>query len=124
MRKGPSFTIPSFVAAGLVPFSAAAAETSERTADDGMSAFDSLKEIVQSIEDSHSYTLAQHRSHASHQSHGSHQSHRSSSFRSPPAGEGDTLIAPVAYPETRNELSTPPNAVLPSSPAIASPLRI
>lgn len=125
MKKAITFSIPSLLAAGLVPFSgAAAADGSEPAADEEKSLFDGLGEIVQNIDESHTYTLAQHRSHQSHASHGSHQSHRSYSYRLAPSGETDVATAPMESPETRNHSSTPPNAVLPSSPAIAKKLKV
>jgi His-Xaa-Ser repeat protein HxsA len=127
MKSRISFSIPSLVAAGLVPLSAAASSPAEMTAEDDKAGFDTLRNIVQDIGESHSYTLAQHRSHASHQSHGSHgshQSHRSASFRAPGVGDGGVQLESVGYPETRNEDSTPPSAILPSSPAIAKKLKV
>jgi len=67
----------------------------------------------------HEYKLAAHRSHSSHSSHrsgsssgghGSHQSHRSSSPSLP--------STPQREP-SRNNQSTPPSSVLPSSPSTA-----
>jgi His-Xaa-Ser repeat protein HxsA len=111
-RKG-KFAIPTLLAAGLVPF-AAAGDEEEATATEG-SFFDGLKKIVSSISDTHKFTLAQHRSHSSH---ASHSSHRSSGAR---LTRGD---AQVASGSTRNEMSTPPTSILPSTPAITRKLKI
>lgn len=124
MKKKVTFTIPGLVAAGLVPFSGAIANNSENAVTEDSSMFESLKNMILGIDESHSYTLAQHSSHASHASHGSHGSHRSASYRSPPASEGELEFQPVGLDTTRNEQSTPPTAVLPSSPAIAKKLKV
>ena len=120
-RKG-KFTIPTLLAAGLTPLAAAADDDNKASVRSGESLFDQTKEIVTSIDESHRFTLAQHRSHLSHGSHVSHQSHRSYGYQLLP-GEGAPDAA-IASPSTRNEMSTPPNSVLPSSPAIAKKLKI
>ena len=119
-RKG-RFAIPSLLAAGLTPLAVGGADT-EANAGSGDAHLDEMKGIVTSIDESHRFTLAQHRSHISHSSHGSHQSHRSYSYQIVP-GEGLPGSA-VASADTRNEMSTPPNSVLPSSPAIAKKLKV
>lgn len=84
------------------------------------SLLDRLKGMVTNIDESHSFTLAQHRSHQSHASHGSHQSHRSYGYRLP-TGEAETAVASAP---SRNEMSTPPNSILPVSPATARKLKV
>ena len=120
-RKG-KFAIPTLLAAGLTPLSVAADDDTKANLRSGDSLFDQMKGIVTSIDESHRFTLAQHQSHVSHGSHGSHQSHRSYSYQLLP-GEGGP-DATVASASTRNEMSTPPSSVLPSSPAIAKKLKI
>lgn len=108
--KWKDFTIPSLLAAGLVPALSSAEEgtvTQTKKTDD-------LSKIILSISDEHEYILAAHRSHSSH---GSHGSHRSSSFRSfsnpgPTTGEA---IEPSDLTGSRNDMSTPPSSVLPQS---------
>jgi His-Xaa-Ser repeat protein HxsA len=117
-RKG-RYLIPSFLAAGLLPFGAFAGQAPEETGDKEDSLFDGLKEIVANLEQSHQFTLAQHQSH---QSHSSHQSHRSYGYRLTPAdNSAGTEYASLI---SRNEASTPATSVLPSTPAIAKKLKI
>jgi His-Xaa-Ser repeat protein HxsA len=116
--KKSKFAIPALVAAGIAPLLSAAAEEQPAANDRDTSLVDTVSAITAQIGDSHEFTLAQHQSHSSHASHYSHSSHRSSSFRFAPQGsEGGTLLASVPG-DDRNESSTPPNSVLPSSPAI------
>lgn len=108
--KWKKFTIPSLLAAGLVPALSSAEESTvaqiEKT--------DDMSKIVLSISDEHEYILAGHRSHSSH---GSHRSHRSSSSRSysRPAPIPPAAPAPSDSTGSRNENSTPPSSVLPQS---------
>lgn len=120
-----SFVIPSLVAAGLAP-AASASDDAAMSDQPGDKNF--LDQIVADISESQTYTLAAHRSHASHSSHGSHQSHgshRSSGyFPAPtPSEEGGGFTA-VSHQEGRNVQSTPPSAVLPSSPALTRKLKV
>jgi His-Xaa-Ser repeat protein HxsA len=116
VMKRSLFAVPSLLAAGLMPFSTQADGATK--ADEAKNTLlDNLKGIVTGIDQSHTFTLAQHRSHASHSSHGSH---RSSGFRIPTV-EPSTTLASVS---SRNDESTPPNSVLPSSPAITRKLKI
>lgn len=65
------------------------------------------------------FTLAGHRSHSSH---GSHRSHRSSSGSSSTVPRTYTTPAtPSPSTTNRNKNSTPPNSILPNSPAINLP---
>lgn len=65
------------------------------------------------------FTLAGHRSHSSH---GSHRSHRSSSGGSPSVPRTYTPPpAPTPPTENRNYNSTPPNSIIPGSPAFNLP---
>jgi His-Xaa-Ser repeat protein HxsA len=115
-RKG-KFAIPTLLAAGLTPFAAAGDEQARAVTATDDSFFDGLKKIVSSIGDAHKFTLAQHRSHGSH---GSHSSHRSSAIRLAP---GDAQVM-TASASTRNEMSTPPTSLLPSTPAITKKLKV
>ena len=120
-RKG-KFSIPTLLAAGLTALPVAADVEAEKSSESGNSLFDHMKGIVKNIEEAHQFTLAQHRSHQSHSSHRSHQSHRSSSYQSPSLQSGSQTTPPAM--STRNKMSTPPNSVLPSSPAIVKKLKI
>ena len=112
------FTIPSLLAAGAL--SAANTENDDKQSfqESKDSFFDRVKAYVSDINDSQSYTLAQHSSHSSHSSHGSHASHSSHS-----SYNGVNVVDPDMKDEvstvlTRNEDSTPRQTILPSSPAI------
>lgn len=122
MSKKGKFAIASLLAAGLTPLPLVADNDVKVNVHLGDPLFDRMKSIATSIDESHQFTLAQHRSHGSHGSHGSHQSHRSYSYQLLP-GEGQPTTA-VASSGTRNERSTPANSVLPSSPAIVKKLKI
>jgi His-Xaa-Ser repeat protein HxsA len=121
MTKARKFAIPSLLAAGLVPFGAGADEGAVEANTVGRTLLDNLDAAIFGIEESHRYTLAQHSSHGSHGSHGSHRSHWSSSLGivAPSADAAPTTLEETS---TRNVSSTPPNSVLPSSPAIARKL--
>ena len=122
--KGKRFRIPSLALAGFMAHDVGRAAVPTDAPD--------VDELRQSAEPSlfdvlrldHAFTMAQHRSHSSHGSHrsssgggghSSHASHRSSTTGGRPAP------APRVYspPATRNQDSTPPSTVLPSSPATA-----
>ena len=120
-RKG-KFSIPTLLAAGLTALPVATGAEAEKSSESENSLFDHMKGIVKNIEEAHQFTLAQHRSHQSHSSHRSHRSHRSSSYQSPSIPSGSQATTPAR--STRNEMSTPPNSVLPSSPAIVKKLKI
>lgn len=117
MIKSAKFAVSTLLAAGLAPLPAAADDDSKVGPHPDDSVLDRIKSLVMSIDDSHTYTLAQHRSHSSHRSHRSHSSHRSGGIQLAPGplSTGAT---------TRNDTSTPPNSILPSSPAIARKLTI
>lgn len=128
MTNTRKFTVPSLLAAGVIPFgptwaddSLAAASTRDSTL------LDKVDALISGIEETHRYTLAAHYSHvshASHGSHGSHQSHRSSGMRMEPPS-ADVAVATLEGASTaRNESSTPPSSILPSSPAIARKLTV
>jgi len=111
-----TFKIPSLLATGLLS-NAVIADTSEVGKATIPEENEFLK-IINSIDsDTKNFTLQAHRSHASHGSHGSHGSHRSGYF-SP--GIIDEPLATNIHGDTteRNDLSTPANSVLPSSPGI------
>lgn len=118
MARQGRYRIPTLLAAGLTPFAAVANDEIHDANENNRSLFEDLKNIVANISETHKFTLA---GHSSHQSHGSHQSHRSSSQRMTPADEATVMQASL---NTRNETSTPPNSILPSSPAIATKLKV
>lgn len=122
MAKRAAFIIPSLLAAGFTPAVAIADAEATRAGGIQDRELDIAKNVVTSIDESHTFTLAQHRSHQSHHSHGSHQSHRSYSHRLMP-GEGPAE-AMAASAVGRNESSVPANSILPSSPAIAKKLKV
>ncbi|MCB1099386.1 MAG: His-Xaa-Ser repeat protein HxsA [Verrucomicrobiae bacterium] len=81
-------------------------------------------QLLQRFAQDHQFTLAQHRSHQSHSSHSSHRSGTSGRTRSPPPAPAPRIPratpapAPTPAPRSsRNESSTPPSSILPSSPA-------
>jgi His-Xaa-Ser repeat protein HxsA len=106
------FAIPTLLAAGVFAYASSdKAATSEEA-----SFTDNISDIISSIENSHEYTLAGHRSHGSHGSHGSHQSHRSGRVDVPPSeGLNDSTGISSNLMGTRNIRSTPPRSFLPSS---------
>ena len=120
-RKG-KFSIPTLLAAGLTALPVATDVDTETNPGTEDSLFDHMSGIVTNIEEAHRFTLAQHRSHQSHSSHRSHQSHRSYSSQSLLGESGSQ--AGVPSESTRNKMSTPPNSILPSSPAIVKKLKI
>lgn len=121
MTRKSKFAISTLFAAGVAPLAAQADDTKiDRFQNNSL--LDDLGKMVSNLDASHSFTLAQHQSHGSHGSHGSHESHQSSSYRVPPQ-EGVAKMAPAAI-TSRNEMSTPPNSVLPSSPAITRKLKV
>jgi His-Xaa-Ser repeat protein HxsA len=130
VMKSPLFTIPSFFAAGLIPTQALSQGDNPGNAEETKGFLDQIEEIVSNISESHSYTLAQHRSHASHGSHGSHGSHRSGGggpFHVPPVSlGGDEVASATSYEREngRNEMSTPRSTILPSSPAIIKKVKV
>ncbi len=113
----PRLAVSTLLAAGLTPLPVLGDDDSKAGDHSHDSLTDRVRSIVTSIGDSYTYTLAQHRSHASHGSHKSHSSHRS-------GGVHLVRDAVALASGTRNEASTPPNSVLPSSPAIARKLKI
>ncbi len=117
MMKTAKFAVSTLLAAGLAPLPASADDDSKASPHPDDSVIDRIKSLVMNIGDSHTYTLAQHRSHSSHRSHRSHASHRSGGIQLVPGP-----LATAAT--TRNETSTPPNSILPSSPAVARKLTI
>lgn len=118
------YAIPSILAVGFLPASAVAADTSNHISTE-KSMIDDIVEHAQSISEMHKYELAQHRSHQSHASHASHSSHRSFALPEPPdfgpRADRTEESAPVAVASLtgRNEMSTPRQHVLPSSPKTA-----
>ena len=122
MKRKGIFSIPTLLAAGLTALPVAADVDTETNSGTEDSLFDHMNGIVANIEEAHRFTLAQHRSHQSHGSHRSHQSHRSSSSQLPLSESGSRAVVPSEG--TRNNMSTPPSSILPSSPAIVKKLKI
>lgn len=116
------YVIPSILAAGFAPGIASADDASNHISA-SKSLIDDIVQHTQSIADSHEFTLAQHRSHASHASHSSHRSgglvpeKPDQDLDRSELGQPAQLIA-TAY-TGRNEMSTPRQNVLPSSPQTA-----
>lgn len=118
--KAKRFLISSLVLAGILPADQSRA-TLPIPSPSGPDPDDD--EIVRKFAQDHRFTLAQHRSHSSHASHSSHRSGSSGRARTPvytpPAPRTPrTTPAPAPAP-SRNERSTPPSSILPSSPEIA-----
>lgn len=115
------FLISSLASAGIVPFHAAHAADEGTTNPSGTLAPDRTV-LVQKFAQEHRFTLAQHRSHSSHSSHrsGSSGRVRAPVYTPAPVRPPAVRTAPRTAPApSRNERSTPPSSVLPSSPAIA-----
>lgn len=125
--KKSRYLISSLIAAGIMPV-----PPSQATGAAYMSAVGGPDPdldddaMVQRFAQDHGFILAQHRSHSSHASHSSHRSGTSGRTRSPvytpaPAPRVPrTSPAPSPAPApSRNERSTPPTSILPSSPATA-----
>ena len=120
MTKRFYFAIPSLIATGLTPLAASADDNPTKGISQTGSFLDEIEKIVSSIGESDRYTLAQHGSHASHASHSSHHSH----YGPLPPSEDEVFGAAPTGASTRNEASTPPSSILPSSPAIAKKLTV
>jgi His-Xaa-Ser repeat protein HxsA len=118
MASKGKFAIPTLLAAGMTPLAAGAGDVARAPAQEQDSLWSSIKKMVSNISETHKFTLA---AHGSHGSHGSHSSHRSSGSRLIP---GDGNQTETASADTRNMRSTPPNSVLPGSPAIAKKLKV
>lgn len=122
--KKRRFLISSLVAAGIVPVHGSQATPAGTWPLAGGPDPDDDDALVSRFAQDHGFTLAQHRSHSSHASHSSHRSGSSGRVRTPaPAPAPRTPRAmPTPRPTpapTRNERSTPPSSILPSSPATA-----
>ena len=114
--KKTLFTIPTILAAGAITANNND-ETSNAEVESKESFFSKVKEYIVNIQDSQSYTLAQHSSHASYGSHSSHGSH--SSYNGVNVVDPNSKDQESAVLYSRNEDSTPRQTILPSSPAIA-----
>ncbi len=117
MTKRFYFAIPSLIATGLTPLAASADDNPTKGISQTGSFLDEIEKIVSSIGESDRYTLAQHGSHVSHRSHHSHSAPL-------PPSEDEVFEAAPTSASTRNEASTPPSTILPSSPAIAKKLTV
>ncbi len=116
------FLISGLVMAGITPVMAQAGQQSN-AAPPAADPDPSEDALIQRFAQEHLFTLAQHRSHSSHSSHGSHRSGASGTPRPAPRAAPPPRIpraTPAPTPRsTRNQSSTPPSAILPSSPATA-----
>lgn len=111
------FRISTLALAGFVSHGPAEAAVTPELGADGPDL--DRRSLIEVFRGEHSFDLAGHRSHSSHSSHrsssggggghSSHSSHRSSA----------SAPAPRSTPSSRNNNSTPPSNVLPSSPATA-----
>lgn len=116
------FLISSLVMAGIAPAMAqAGSHSNAATPTTGPDPDEDA--LIQRFAQEHLFTLAQHRSHSSHSSHGSHRSGSSGTPRPAPRVAPPPRVpraTPTPAPRsTRNQSSTPPSAILPSSPATA-----
>jgi len=122
--KKKLFTIPSLLAAGLF----ATPSLAEEVLPAKSFLMDDISDVVSSITEAHEFTLAGHRSHGSHGSHGSHRSHRSGWNRLPLPNtisqSNDLSDSSSGLNGTRNNRSTPPKSVLPSSPKLANKKKV
>lgn len=120
--KKSRYLISSLVAAGVLPIPPSHATAAAHLPMVGGPDPDAEDEaLVQRFAQDHGFILAQHRSHSSHASHSSHRSGTSGRVRSPPVYTPPPAPrVPRATPTpSRNERSTPPSSILPSSPATA-----
>lgn len=124
--KKRRFLISSLVAAGIAPLPPAHAAPDGLAPTSGGGGDGDKNAAVRKFAQEHRIILAGHRSHSSHASHSSHRSGSSGRVRSPvytppPPRKPTTRPAPTPTPTPapRNERSTPPSSILPSSPAIA-----
>lgn len=120
--KRNRFLISGLVMAGITP---AMAQTVQQSGVPPQAAGPDPDEdaLIERFAQQHLFTLAQHRSHSSHSSHRSHRSGASGTPRSAPRVAPLPRVpraAPTPAPRSsRNESSTPPSSILPSSPATA-----
>ncbi|WP_129794049.1 His-Xaa-Ser repeat protein HxsA [Sphingosinicella sp. CPCC 101087] len=114
-----TFIIPSLAVAGFtqsIPAEAAFVQATSGSGGDGLN----RDGLFHRFRLDHAISLAQHRSHSSHASHGSHRSGASGRVRTPSAPRTTPRAPRPSTPApSRNQRSTPPSSVLPSSPAIA-----
>lgn len=125
--KKSRFLISSLLAAGILPASQLPAQESAGTQPKAKGPDPDDRAVVQRFALEHNFQLAQHRSHSSHASHSSHRSGTSGRPRTPsytPPAPRVPRATPTPAPRpapapTRNERSTPPSSILPSSPETA-----
>jgi His-Xaa-Ser repeat protein HxsA len=120
--KKRRFLISSLIAAGIAPAPAFPAAPSGPAAFGGGPGPDDEDALIRRFAQTHGFTLAQHRSHSSHASHSSHRSGTSGTIRSPspaPAPRAPRVTPTPSPTPSRNQRSTPPSSILPSSPATA-----
>ena len=123
--KSIKYIIPSLFAAGVIQ-----SAPEEESKVDNSNFLENIKSYVVGIENTQNYTLSSpghssHSSHDSHSFHDSHSSHASHGSYTPASIIEDGMvnqqineIDSQSTSQTRNESSTPRNAILPSSPAI------
>lgn len=118
------FLISGLVVAGIVPSSSTEAFTNPGVDTSGSDRDED--QLLKRFAQEHRFSLAQHRSHQSHSSHSSHRSGASQRVRPappprvPPAPRATPTPSPAPAPSSnRNQESTPPSSILPSSPETA-----
>lgn len=111
--KQKKYLVPSLLAAGIIPTQSLSSDNSQLGMQSAESYLDKIVGIVEDIRTSHTYTLAQHRS---------HQSHRSG-YYSPPVNNELHRVSEISV-RGRNESSTPRSSLLPSSPAIVKKVKV
>lgn len=123
--KKTRFLISSLLAAGILPLADAKAQVFDGLSSPPHGPDDDDDAVIAQFAQNHLFHLAQHRSHSSHASHSSHRSGTSGRPRAPvytPPPPRTPRVTPRPTPApspTRNERSTPPSSILPSSPATA-----
>ncbi|GGN59229.1 hypothetical protein GCM10011349_39560 [Novosphingobium indicum] len=118
--KKRRFLISSLVMAGIAPVPHASMAAPGLSPASGGPDPDDDDQMIQRFSQDHMFLLAGHRSHSSHASHGSHRSGSSGTYRAPVYTPRAPAAPRTSAPSTRNERSTPPSSILPSSPAITT----
>lgn len=126
--KRTRYLISTLVAAGILPVSQSNAQSTDGASSPSTGPDPDDEAVVRRFAQDHRFLLAQHRSHSSHASHSSHRSGSSGTVRAPvytPPAPRAPRVTPAPSPRstptptTRNDRSTPPSSILPSSPATA-----
>lgn len=121
--KKKNWLISGLVAAGITPAQSGSAQATGEAIASGKGTDPDDTAVIRKFAQDQRFHLAQHRSHSSHASHSSHRSGSSGAVRTPrytPPPPRVPRATPTPYPTpTRNERSTPPSSILPSSPTTA-----